>query len=339
MRKCVLLIVILFHTLSATAGNIAIAIHGGAGTLKKETMSSDQQSKYHAALEQALQQGYRVLEQGGSSVDSVQAAIVSMEDSPLFNAGYGAVFTHDKTHELDASIMEGKNLNAGAVTGVSHIKNPIVLAAAVMQQSEHVMFSGEGAERFARTQNIPRVGNDYFSTERRLKQIEQILEREASKTKLSEDQAKLSPGSAALWEDRKFGTVGAVALDAAGNLAAATSTGGMSNKQYGRIGDSPVIGAGTYADNRACAVSATGHGEYFIRAAVTHDICARVLYKGITLQQAADEVIQGKLIQMNGRGGVVALSPKGEVVFSFNTSGMYRGYIDSKGARHTEIFK
>ncbi len=333
---------------------VAIAIHGGAGTILRANMTPELEKAYRDKLTEALKKGYQVLQKGGSSIDAVQTAIVVMEDSPLFNAGKGAVFTHHKTNELDASIMEGKHLNAGAVAGVSHVKNPVRLAAEVMSHSGHVMLSGEGAELFAKKQGIELVESDYFYTDRRWQQLEKILKQDPDAFKLSEDkddkqtplshsktsantEEKLPPEQ---WpDDKKFGTVGAVALDQEGNLAAATSTGGMTNKKYGRIGDSPVIGAGTYADNQACAISATGHGEYFIRAAVAHDICARVMYQNISLQQAADAVIQDKLVKMGAEGGIVGMSPNGEPVFSFNSKGMYRGYIDTNGEVFVAIFK
>ena len=266
-----------------------------------------------------------------------------MEDSPLFNAGKGAVFTHHKTNELDASIMEGKSLNAGAATGVTVVKNPIKLAAAVMDYSNHVLLSGSGAEAFAKSQNLEIVSPEYFYTEQRWQQLLKVQQLQPQKSQLSED-AKVSalPTSQQqlYWQqDYKFGTVGAVAIDKQGNLAAGTSTGGMANKRYGRIGDSPLIGAGTYADNQSCAISATGHGEYFIRAAVAHDICARSRYLNIPLAEAADQVIQQKLVKMGAKGGVIGLSPDAEPIFSFNSSGMFRGYIDKNGKVYTGLFK
>ena len=325
---------------------IAIAIHGGAGTILKKNLSAELEQQVHAKLAEALQAGHAVLEDGGTSVQAVQAAIVIMEDSPLFNAGKGAVFTHHKTNEMDASIMEGKNLNAGAAAGVSTVKNPIKLAAAVMTQSDHVMLSGRGAEQFAEGVGLEIVDPGYFKTERRWNQLLKILEEDSDSSVLSEDPSdkaaayEQSTYDPSKWpDDKKFGTVGAVALDEYGNVAAGTSTGGMTNKKYGRIGDSPVIGAGTYADNSAGAISVTGHGEYFIRAAVAHDICARVLYQGKTLQQAADAVVLNKLVEMKGDGGIIGISPTGDVVFSFNSAGMYRGSIDKNGKVYTAIFK
>ncbi|MET1254143.1 isoaspartyl peptidase/L-asparaginase family protein [Aliikangiella maris] len=326
------------------AAPIAIAIHGGAGTILKSNMTPELEKAYHAKMKESLEAGYDVLKKGGTSVEAVQAAIMIMEDSPLFNAGKGAVFTHHKTNELDASIMEGKTLNAGAASGVTTVKNPIKLAAEIMYHSKHVMLSGEGADTFAKKQKLEIVSADYFKTDRRWNQLLEVLQNDPDATALSEDKTDKHANALnyqnTVWpDDKKFGTVGAVALDQHGNLAAGTSTGGMTNKKYGRIGDSPIIGAGTYADNNACAVSATGHGEYFIRAAVAHDICARVLYKNITLQQAADEVIMQKLVKMKGDGGIVGLSPKGQPVFSFNSKGMYRGYIDTDGKVYTAIFE
>ncbi|WP_444997700.1 isoaspartyl peptidase/L-asparaginase family protein [Aliikangiella sp. IMCC44359] len=322
--------------------SFAIAIHGGAGTILKSNMTPELEKAYHAKLAEALKAGHAILKKGGTSVEAVQAAIIVMEDSPLFNAGKGAVYTHHKTNELDASIMEGKTLNAGAVSGVSTVKNPIKLAAEVMTNSKHVMLSGAGAEKFAKKQSLEIVPPEYFKTERRWNQLLRVLKKDPDATALSEDKTdkQASVTTNKIWpDDNKFGTVGAVALDQFGNLAAGTSTGGMTNKKYGRIGDSPIIGAGTYADNKACAISATGHGEYFIRAAVAHDICARVLYKNISLDKAADEVIQQKLVKMGGDGGIVGMSPKGEPIFSFNSEGMYRGYIDKNGKVYTGIFK
>ncbi|MCW8877601.1 MAG: isoaspartyl peptidase/L-asparaginase [Kangiellaceae bacterium] len=348
MRKLLVVLSTLFvisTQVMAKNKPVAIAIHGGAGTILKSNMTPELEKAYHAKLEEALKAGHQLLKRGSSSVEAVQAAIAVMEDSPLFNAGKGAVFTHHKTNELDASIMEGKTLNAGAVSGVSHIKNPIKLAALVMTNSKHVMLSGEGAEQFAKTQSIEMVKPDYFFTDRRWQQLQKILKNDPDTFKLSEDKddkhaSSLHQKPNSIWpDDKKFGTVGAVALDQYGDLAAGTSTGGMTNKKYGRIGDSPIIGAGTYADNDSCAISATGHGEFFIRVAVAHDICARVKYKGLELQSASDEVIKDKLVKMKAQGGIVGMSPKGEAVFSFNSAGMYRGYINSEGKLFTAIYK
>lgn len=320
---------------------IAIVIHAGAGTIDKSNMTPGREKAYKAKLREALLAGYTILETGGNSLDAVQAAIVTLEDSPLFNAGKGAVYTNDETHELDASIMDGATLNAGAVSGVKTIANPIKLARAVMEKSGHVMLSGSGAEAFAAAQNMPSVGQEYFHTRHRLQQLREAQSKSTDRQNSGQRDRNLKkmPGVARSASADKFGTVGAVALDSNGNLAAGTSTGGMTNKRFGRIGDSPVIGAGTYADNRCCGVSATGHGEYFIRAAVAHDICARKRYKNISLQQAADEVVQQQLVSMGGEGGVVALDRQGNVAVSFNTPGMYRAAIDSKGNLTVEIYK
>ncbi|HEX7118167.1 MAG TPA: isoaspartyl peptidase/L-asparaginase, partial [Longimicrobiales bacterium] len=267
-------------------GAIAIAIHGGAGTIRRGDMTPEAEKAYRAKLEEALRAGYAVLEDGGTSLDAVVAAITVMEDSPLFNAGKGAVFTNAGTNELDAAIMDGATLRAGAVAGVKTVKNPILLARAVMERSPHVMLAGAGAEAFAAEQGLELVDPEYFFTQHRWDALQRIKAEEAGKP-VSEPQGP----QAFFPDDRKFGTVGAVALDRHGNLAAGTSTGGMTNKRWGRIGDSPIIGAGTYANNASCAVSATGHGEYFIRNVVAHDICARVEYGGQTLEEAANYVV------------------------------------------------
>ena len=344
-------LIALFFTMTMTApaetltnqaikNPIAIVIHGGAGTILREKMSDAVESQYRKKLTAALQAGHRVLSDGGNSTDAVIAAVEIMEDSPLFNAGHGAVFTHDGHVELDASIMRGHDLNAGAVTGIQRIKNPIRLAAAVMDHSPHVMLMGAGAEQFAKAQNFEFVANSYFHTDRRRSQLDKLLEKNDQVTSLSEEvDDPLNTGGSDSHEGQKFSTVGAVALDSAGNIAAATSTGGMTNKRFGRIGDSPIIGAGTYADNASCGISATGHGEYFIRAAVAHDICARSAYLNISLQDAADAVIQEKLVAMQAGGGIIGLDPSGSVVYSFNTAGMYRGHIDRDGNQAIAIFK
>jgi beta-aspartyl-peptidase (threonine type) len=301
----------------------AIAIHGGAGTLPRAEMKPGQEAAYRAGLAAALDAGYAVLEGGGTSLDAVTAAVRLLEDDPLFNAGRGAVLTHEGTVELDASIMDGRTLAAGAIAGVAHIRNPVELARAVMEHSPHVMLIGTGAEEFAHTRNIAFVANDYFRTETRKAQLRRVL---VGDTRPANELSAL-------------GTVGAVARDQAGNLAAATSTGGMTGKRYGRVGDSPIIGAGTYADNSSCAVSATGHGEYFIRTAVAHDICARVAYGGATLQQAADAVVMQRLAKMGGEGGIIAVDASGQVVMSFNSEGMFRGARTSDGMREVSIYR
>jgi beta-aspartyl-peptidase (threonine type) len=304
-----------------------IAIHGGAGTLLREDMTPEKETVYRAKLAEATEAGYAVLEDNGSAMDAVVAAIRILEDSPLFNAGIGAVFTYDGHHELDASIMDGATREAGAVAAVKHVRNPIDLARRVMEASPHVMLVGDGAEAFAATQDIPRVDNSLFSTPER---------REALDTwKASQASADFSKPFDA---DHKFGTVGAVARDRAGNLAAGTSTGGMTAKRYGRVGDSPIIGAGTWADNDSCAVSATGHGEYFIRYHVAADICSRVSYQGVDAGAAADAVIHDVLVPAGGAGGVIVMDRHGEVSMSFNTEGMYRASRTSRRPLSTAIF-
>ncbi len=307
----------------------AIAIHGGAGTITRASMTPERERAYRAKLAEALEAGKAVLAGGGTALDAVEAAIVVMEDSPLFNAGKGAVFTADGRNELDASIMDGRTRNAGAVAAVTHVKNPIRLARQVMERSPHVLLAGEGAEVFARKIGIPLVPATYFWTERRWKQLMQIQSRKNGAGLLLDHDA-----------DHKYGTVGAVALDSEGNLAAGTSTGGLTNKAWGRIGDSPIIGAGTYASNASCAVSGTGQGEYFIRLTIARDVCALVEYRGLPLQQAADEVIQHKLKDLGGSGGVIALARDGTIAFSFNTQGMYRGWLTSTEPEpHTAIYE
>lgn len=307
---------------------IGIVIHGGAGTINKAQMSASQQQAYEVALTSAIEQGYTVLQQGGTSLDAVTRAVMVLEDSPLFNAGKGAVYTFEGNHELDASIMQGQDRKAGAVAGVTTIKNPILLARAVMEQSEHVMLAGNGAEAFADTLQLARVPNSYYNTEFRyeaLKRARQALVAPPHQANISFDPA---------W---RMGTVGAVAIDKAGNLAAATSTGGMTAKRYGRIGDAPVIGAGNFADNSSCAVSATGHGEYFIRYQVASDICARVKYQGKSAELAAAEVIN-ELALVGGTGGVIVVDPLGKLSWAFNTEGMYRAMLGSQTPLRVEIF-
>ncbi len=307
-----------------------LVIHGGAGTITRASMSGDVEKQYREALEQSLRLGHAVLAKGGSSMDAVEASIRFMEDSPLFNAGKGAVFTHEGRNELDASVMDGKTKNAGSIAGVTIIRNPITAARAVMEKSEHVMMVGRGAEMFATKMGLEIVDPTYFWTERRWKALQQ---------KLVEEEGQKPKADLAWPDDKKFGTVGAVALDRAGNLAAGTSTGGMTNKKFGRVGDAPIIGAGTYAENESCAVSATGHGEFFIRWTVAYDIAALVKYRGLTVQQAADEVIHKKLAPVKGEGGVIVLDAKGNFAMPFNSEGMYRGWIGTDGLPHVEIYK
>ena len=294
-----------------------LVIHGGAGTILKKNMSPEKEAAYTEKLKEALTTGYKILDSGGTSLDAINAVINIMEDSPLFNAGKGAVLTEKGEAELDASIMEGKTLAAGAVAGVKHIKNPINLARLVMEKSPHVMMIGDGAEEFAKQNNYELVDNKYFITEERWQQY----------LKMKESQ------------DEKHGTVGCVALDKSGNLAAGTSTGGMMMKKFGRVGDAPIIGAGTYANNNTCSVSATGHGEYFIRLGVARDISSLMEYKNYSLQQAADEVINVKLTKLGGTGGVIAIDKNGNVTMPFNTEGMYRGYYINAGEPVVKIYK
>jgi beta-aspartyl-peptidase (threonine type) len=307
-----------------------LVIHGGAGTIDRQNMTAEMEQQYRAKLTEALQAGYAILKGGDSSVNAVEAAIRVMEDSPLFNAGKGAVFTNAGTNELDASLMDGASLKAGAVAGLKHIKNPISLARLVMQRSPHVMMIGAGAEAFARQQGIKMASQKYFFTERRWRQLQEAKKKEARKS---------STESRAIPEEARHGTVGAVALDQNGNLAAGTSTGGITNKKFGRVGDSAIIGAGTYADNHTCAVSATGDGEYFIRLGVARDISALMEYKRKSIKDAADAVIFEKLSNLGGKGGVIAMDRNGNHAWPFNTSGMYRGYIDSDGKVLVEIYK
>lgn len=311
---------------------IGIVVHGGAGTITRGSMTPELEKAFREKLTEALMKGYTILKANGSSLDAVEAVINILEDSPLFNAGKGAVFTHDGTNELDAAIMDGATLKAGAVAAVKHIKNPISLARMVMERSPHVMLAGEGAEAFAKSQGVELVSQVYFYTERRWKQLEAAWARE----KAREDSLKKSHPDTTR---EGHGTVGCVALDHLGNLAAGTSTGGTTNKRFGRIGDTPVIGAGTYANNSTCAVSGTGTGEYFIRSVVAYDISALMEYRGISLEQAAQEVVMDKLVRLGGDGGVIAIDRAGHIAMPFNTAGMYRAYIDSAGNPVVKIYK
>ena len=301
-----------------------LAIHGGAGTLPRAEMSAEREVEYRAGLAAALAAGYEVLEAGGSSLDAVTRAVVALENNALFNAGHGAVFTLDGRNELDASIMNGATLGAGAVCGVTRIKNPIELARAVMEHSEYVFLNGTGAEDFAASRGFDFVSPDYFYTDARWKQLERI---------------RGGDGGVSPLTISHVGTVGAVALDSAGRLAAATSTGGMTGKRFGRIGDSPLIGAGTYADDRSCAVSATGHGEMFIRAAVAHDISARMRFGGRTLGQAVHEVVMEELPAIGGEGGVIAIDRLGRVEMEFNSEGMFRASRVSGASAAIDIYR
>jgi beta-aspartyl-peptidase (threonine type) len=309
-------------------GPLTIVIHGGAGALEPGRYTAAEEAAYKAKLVEALNAGYAVLENGGAALDAIEAAIVLMEDSPLFNAGKGAVFTREGKNELDASIMDGKTRGAGSIAGVTRVKNPIKLARAVMEKSEHVMFAREGAEKFAKEQGLEMEKPDYFFTQKRWDEY---------KAKLAEEQQKKSEGP--YDADYKYGTVGAVALDSHGNLAAGTSTGGMTLKRYGRVGDAPIIGAGTFADNNSCAVSSTGWGEYFIRLTIARDICAQVEYAGKSVADAATDVIHHRLQDLGGDGGVIVLDAKGNYAMPFNSKGMFRGVLKQGGEPEVAIYK
>lgn len=303
----------------------AIVIHGGAGNISKENITPEQEAAYYEGLLEARDLGYEMLEKGESALDVVEAVLKSLENNPNFNAGKGAVFTNAGTNELDASIMDGKTLDAGAVAGVRTVKNPISAARMVLEQSKHVMLSGYGAEAFAKEQGLETVENSYFKVDKRWEQLMKIKEQE----KQQNDKGSLEEA----YPDWKFGTVGCTVLDKKGNLAAGTSTGGMTNKRWGRIGDSPIIGAGTYANNATCAISCTGHGEFFIRYAVAHDISAMMEYKGVSLREAARVVILGKLKEAGGSGGIIGVDRNANIVSSFNTAGMFRAARTSKGVK------
>lgn len=324
------------NTVLAKELPFAIAIHGGAGTIKKDHFTPEKEAAYRAKLKESVEAGYTVLEQGGTSLDAVTTAINILENSPFFNAGKGAVYTHEETHEMDASIMNGKNRQAGAVAGVKHIENPINLARLVMDESVHVMLSGAGAETFAQSQGVKLVDNKIFDTDHRYKSLQRA---KAKMEKAKQQKKDYQAAHFALDTEYKVGTVGAVALDKFGNIAAGTSTGGMTNKRYGRIGDSPVIGAGTFADNASCAVSATGHGEFFIRYNVAADICARVQYQGKSIDQAGKEVIHDVLMPVGGTGGVIIIDSKGNISLPFNTKGMYRASKSTSQVTYVGIFK
>jgi beta-aspartyl-peptidase (threonine type) len=296
--------------------NYAIAIHGGAGTILRSTMTPEKEIEYKQALADAINAGELVLIDGGSALDAVEAAIVSLENNPLFNAGKGAVFTNMGKNEMDASLMDGKDLRAGAVAGVQNIKNPIKLSRAVMDQSEHVMLAGLGAMEFAEKVGVEFADDEYFFVPMRFEQLQKAKESDTMILDHTEDDFENG--------EKKFGTVGCVALDVHGNIAAGTSTGGMTNKKYGRVGDSPVIGSGTYANNKTCAISCTGHGEFFIRAVVAYDISCLMEYKGLSLKEACDIVVKDKLVKLGGEGGLIALDAKGNIELPFNSEGMYR---------------
>lgn len=305
----------------------SIAIHGGAGTLVKGMMTPELESKYKQALKAALNVGYLVLSEGGTAIDAVEVAVQVLEDSPLFNAGKGSVFTATESHEMDASIMDGKTLNAGAVSLITGIKNPVSLARDVMEKSEHVFLAGEGAMQFAKEHNYKTEEASYFYDEFRHKQWLEIKDTDSFQLDHS------------VKKDSKFGTVGAVACDQDGNIAAATSTGGMTNKKWGRVGDSPMIGAGNYANNSTCAVSCTGSGEFFIRGVVAYDVSCLMEHKGMSVQEASDEVIHKRILDIKGDGGLIAIDAKGNIAMPFNTEGMYRASKTSEGVEDVSIYK
>jgi L-asparaginase / beta-aspartyl-peptidase len=304
----------------------SIAIHGGAGTLVKGMMTAELEAAYKSALKLALDAGYSILNNGGTATEAVEKAVIFLEDSYLFNAGKGAVFTADETHEMDASIMDGKTLNAGAVSLISGIKNPVSLAKDVMEKSEHVFLAGEGAMQFAKMNNYKIEDNSYFYDEFRHKQWLEIKDTDSFQL----DHAKK--------KDSKFGTVGAVACDKEGNIAAATSTGGMTNKKFGRVGDSPMIGAGNYANNKTCAISCTGSGEFFIRGVVAYDVACLMEHKNLSLEEASNEVINKRILEIGGDGGLIAIDTKGNIAMPFNTEGMYRASKSSNGEEEVSIY-
>ncbi|WKV13851.1 isoaspartyl peptidase/L-asparaginase family protein [Marivirga harenae] len=302
-----------------------LAIHGGAGTILKKNMTTDKENAYHEALREALEAGNDVLNKKGTSIEAVSVAVAMMEDSPLFNAGKGSVYSNSGKNEMEASIMEGGDLRAGAIAGVKNIKNPIQLAKSILFDDDFVYLIGEGAEEYAAKRKLEKAADEYFHTQFRKDQW--LAAKGEGKVLLDHD------------ADKKFGTVGAVALDIYGNLAAATSTGGLTNKKYGRIGDSSVIGSGTYANNNTCAISCTGYGEFFLRAIVAYDVSCLMEYKGLSLKEACDQVVMKKLVEMKGEGGLIALSSHGDFEFSFNSEGMYRGVVGSELSLKTYIYK
>ena len=306
---------------------ISIAIHGGAGTLVKGMMTPEKETAYKQALQKAMDSGYAILENGGTAVNAVEIAVKELENSHLFNAGKGSVFTATETHEMDASIMDGKSLEAGAVSLITGIKNPVSLAKDIMEKSEHVFLAGDGAMQFAKANNYTLENAEYFYDELRHQQWLDIKDTDSFQL---DHAAK---------KDSKFGTVGAVACDINGNIAAATSTGGMTNKKYGRVGDSPMIGAGNYANNKTCAVSCTGSGEFFIRGVVAYDVSCLMEYKGLSLEEAANEVINKRILEIGGDGGLIAVDAQGNIAMPFNTEGMYRGIKTSKGDNLVSIYK
>ena len=311
--------------------NFGIAVHGGAGTILRTSMTPQKEKEYLSGLEQAIIAGDQILSRGGTALDAVETAVKILEDFPLFNAGRGSVFTHDGKNEMDACIMEGRQLRAGAVAGVQHVKNPISLARAIMETSEHVLLVGDGAAQFALERNMQFEKDDYFFVQQRYEQLQ--MAREHHQTILDHTAATI------VQQEKKMGTVGAVALDVHGDIAAATSTGGMTNKRWGRVGDSPVVGAGTYANNKTCAISCTGHGEFFLRAVVAHDISCMMEYKGLTLKEACNQVVNNKLVKFGGEGGLIAIDAYGNIEMPFNSEGMYRGMKKSNSPMYLDIYK
>lgn len=312
---------------------ISIAIHGGAGTILKEDMTPEKEVAYRQALQSALDAGYQILESGGNAIEAVKEAVICLEDNPLFNAGKGSVFTTDGVNEMDAAIMDGKTLEAGAVTGVRNIRNPVELAEQVMLHSGHVFLSGKGANDFALKQGLALEDDDYFFTQQR---YDQWIELRGSDSYVLDHKSDKPIQS---FKENKYGTVGAVACDKTGNLAAATSTGGMTNKLYGRIGDTPIIGIGTYANNKTCAISCTGHGEPFIRAVAAYDVSFMMEYKKMSLKDAATEVVMKKLVKINGEGGMIGMDAEGNSIMIFNCAGMYRGVKNSDGENKLAIYR
>ncbi|MCA1625425.1 MAG: isoaspartyl peptidase/L-asparaginase [Acidobacteria bacterium] len=310
---------------------IALAIHGGAGTIRKSMITKELESKYREGLKNALEAGWKILQAGGTSLDAVEASVIVLEDNPLFNAGRGAVFTHDEKNELDACVMDGKTLQAGAVAFVRNVKNPIKLARLVMEKTEHILLAGVGANEFARQMEVEFETDEYFFTDFRYRQL--LTAREEHKIQLDHSGVQSSKSN-----PKSLGTVGAVACDFLGNVAAATSTGGMTNKKFGRVGDTPIVGAGTYADDKTCAVSCTGHGEFFMQTVAAYDVACRMKYKNLSLSEAANETIE-HLRESGGEGGLIAVDAVGNIALPFNSEGMYRAFITSDGAAIMEIYK
>ena len=323
---------------------IALAIHGGAGTILKSAMSSEMEENYRKGLQTALEAGWEILKTGGNALDAVEASVVSLENDPLFNAGRGAVFTHDGKNEMDASIMDGKTHNCGAVAFVKNVKNPIKLARLVMEKTEHLLLAGDGANEFARQINVELAPDEYFFTDLRYRQLlkargeNSVRLDHSAETKNEKQKTENETQNPKAKSQKPIGTVGAVACDFLGNLAAATSTGGMTNKRFGRIGDTPIVGAGTYADNRTCAVSCTGHGEFFMQTVAAYDVAARMKYKNLSLNDSANEVVEN-LRSIGGEGGLIAVDARGNVALPFNCEGMYRAFITSDGEPIVEIYK